>query len=43
MLFVSVRKGETAPTVSELRLWAAVWLAVGLAIVVTGIAIALAG
>jgi len=39
MIWVSLRRGEAAPTAPELRLWAGVWLVVGIAVVAVGVVI----
>lgn len=39
LLFIWSRRGEAAPSASELRLWASIWLAIATILFVVGVAL----
>jgi hypothetical protein len=39
LLFIWARRGEAAPSASELRLWASIWLAIAIILLVLGVAL----
>jgi hypothetical protein len=39
LLFIWARRGEAAPSASELRLWASIWLAIATVLVELGVAL----
>lgn len=39
LLFIWARRGEAAPSASELRLWASIWLAIATILLVLGVAL----
>ena len=39
LLFIWARRGEAAPSASELRLWASIWLAIATILFVLGVAL----